>query len=122
MGNVDGYSQPGVGTARVSSSLNAQNQQRIVHNDYVGMSNVRETTTLERCRELQLQNESNVENISRRINAILDRLRGAQPRCGTDASKSDSEGLLGDHLFALERESQLLGALQADLTLLESLL
>lgn len=83
----------------------------------------RPTTTLERCRDQAMDNMHSVNEIHSRILALLNRMRGPEPRTGS-GSDGDTEprGMLVVHLEQLEYEAQRLGEIQADLVLLESLL
>ena len=82
---------------------------------------VKDTTTLERCRELQEQNLMTINQISWRVVQMLDRLNGGSPEC----SKGESlppPGILNEHQYCLELEAQRLGELEADMTVLSRLL
>lgn len=82
-----------------------------------------EQTTLERCRNQAECNMENIRDISRRIITLLERLGGSLPGENTKiAGAPESSGMLRDHLNDLELEGQRLGALQADLSMLERLL
>lgn len=91
--------------------------------EFVG-SNLREPTTLEQCVDSQRRNADYIDNISSRINHLISKLRGNSPKASGDCDGAlrESEGLLGDHKEALEYEGVRLGAIQADLAVLESLL
>ena len=83
----------------------------------------REATHLERCRNQAECNMENIRDISRRVIVLLERLGGPIP--GENAkvgAPAESSGMLRDHLNDLELEGQRLGALQADLSMLERLL
>lgn len=80
-------------------------------------------TTLERCTNQQGENFGVLMEISRRINSMAVRLQGYS-LTGSDEESGcrESEGLLGDHLHALEVEAHLLGSLLSDLDQIEALL
>lgn len=84
-------------------------------------SAVKETTTLERCRELQEQNLRTINQISGRVVQMLDRLNGGSPECSKGESLSPS-GILNEHQYCLELEAQRLGEIEADLAAMSRLL
>lgn len=86
------------------------------------IGNAVEQTTLERCRNQAECNMDNIRDISRRIIVLLERLGGPIPGEATKTGVPESSGMLRDHLNDLELEGQRLGALQADLSMLERLL
>lgn len=89
----------------------------------ISAGNAVEQTTLERCRNQAECNMENIRDISRRVIVLLERLGGPIPGENAKVGASDdSGGILRDHLNDLELESQRLGALQADLSMLERLL
>lgn len=84
-------------------------------------SAVKETTTLERCLELQEQNLVTIKRISGRVSQMLDRLNGDNPEC-SNGEPMPPPGILNEHQYHLELESQHLGELEADLVALSRLL
>ncbi|MNC48283.1 hypothetical protein D3C87_1982610 [compost metagenome] len=64
----------------------------------------------------------NIRDINRRVIVLLERLGGPIPGEAAKTGVPESSGMLRDHLTELELEGQRLGALQADLTMLERLL
>lgn len=84
---------------------------------------VKQSTTLDRCVDLQRGNMEAINQIARRIASLYSRmtnngLKGSVDECG----ELQSEGVLGDHKSALELEARALGEIQADLAELEKLL
>lgn len=87
------------------------------------IGNAVEQTPLERCRNQAESNMDNVRDINRRIIVLLERLGGPIPgETAKVGAPAESGGMLRDHLTELELEGQRLGALQADLSMLERLL
>lgn len=89
----------------------------------ISAGNAVEQTPLERCRNQAECNMDNIRNIGARIITLLERLGGPIP--GETAKvgvPETSGGMLRDHLNDLELEGQRLGAIQADLSMLERLL
>lgn len=84
---------------------------------------LRAQTTLEQCVDQQRTNSDYINNIGNRIAELLGRLKGygLKGECGGDGER-ESEGILGDHLTALQFDASRLGEIQSDLAELESLL
>ena len=62
-----------------------------------------------------------ISQISGRVVQMLDRLNGGSPDCSKGESLTPA-GILNEHQYCLELESQRLGELEADLAALYSLL
>lgn len=120
--NTEGYSHPGPGTARPGSSFYDRDTPKCGLELGVA-ANLREATTLEKCRDQAMDNMHSINDIGSRITGLLTRLRGLEPRtgCGSDGD-SEPRGMLVVHIEQLEYEARRLGEIQADLAVLESLL
>lgn len=86
------------------------------------IGNAVEKTLLERCRTQAECNMDNIRNISARVMTLIERLGGPLPCDEGKPMAAASGGMLHDHLTDLEIESQRLGALQADIAMLERML